>query len=72
VNAGLILIDDPIGKRDEAESQLQRDKVWSWFTDDILARCVPTTAVDARAPPAPMSHTPVFAMTSSGPAQPRT
>src|SRR3972149_11377415 len=25
---------------------------------------VPTTAVEARAPPAPMSHTPIFAMTS--------
>ena len=44
-NAGLILIDDPIGKRDEAESQLQRDKVWDWFTNDILGRCVPETAV---------------------------
>jgi predicted phage terminase large subunit-like protein len=45
VNAGLILIDDPIGKRDEAESQVQRDRVWDWFTNDILARAVPTTAV---------------------------
>ena len=45
VNAGLILIDDPIGSRDEAESQTYRDKVWDWLTNDILARCVPDTAV---------------------------
>jgi predicted phage terminase large subunit-like protein len=45
VNAGLILIDDPIGSRDEAESQTHRDKVWDWLTNDILARCVPGTAV---------------------------
>ena len=45
VNAGLILIDDPIGSRDEAESLTRRDRVWDWFTNDILARCVPETAV---------------------------
>lgn len=45
VNAQLILIDDPIGSRDEAESQVQRDRVWDWITSDILARCVPETRV---------------------------
>jgi predicted phage terminase large subunit-like protein len=45
VNAGLILIDDPIGSRDEAESLAERDRVFDWITSDILARCVPTTAV---------------------------
>ena len=45
LNAQLVIIDDPIGKRDEAESQLQRDKVWDWFTNDILGRCVPETSV---------------------------
>lgn len=45
VNADLIVIDDPIGSRDEAESQAERDRVWDWLTNDILARCVPLTAV---------------------------
>lgn len=45
VNADLILIDDPIGSRDDAESLAKRDQVWDWLTNDILARCEPTTAV---------------------------
>jgi predicted phage terminase large subunit-like protein len=44
-NADLILIDDPIGSRDDAESQAKRDQVWDWITNDILARCEPHTAV---------------------------
>jgi predicted phage terminase large subunit-like protein len=45
VNADLILIDDPIGARDEAESLAHRDRVWDWITNDLLARCEPHTAV---------------------------
>ena len=45
VNADLILLDDPIGSRDDAESQAKRDQVWDWLTNDILARCEPHTAV---------------------------
>jgi predicted phage terminase large subunit-like protein len=45
VNADGILIDDPIGSRDEAESQAKRDQVWDWLTNDILARCEPHTIV---------------------------
>jgi len=45
VNADLILVDDPIGARDDAESLAKRDQVWDWLTNDILARCEPTTAV---------------------------
>lgn len=45
VNADLILIDDPIGSRDDAESPAVRDRVWDWLTNDILARCEPHTAV---------------------------
>src|SRR3990167_195693 len=45
VNADLILIDDPVGSREEAESQAHRDRVWDWITNDILARCEPQTAV---------------------------
>lgn len=45
VNADLILIDDPIGTRAEAESQAHRDMVWDWLTTDILARAEPHTRV---------------------------
>src|SRR5690606_27799432 len=45
VNADLILIDDPIGSRDEAESAAHRDRVWDWITSDLLARAEPHTAV---------------------------
>lgn len=45
VNADLIIIDDPIGNRAEAESAAHRDKVWEWITDDILARAEPHTGV---------------------------
>lgn len=45
VNADGIAIDDPIGSRDEAESQAHRDRVWDWLTSDLLARCEPHTAV---------------------------
>lgn len=43
VNADLIIIDDPIGKREEAESLAHRDRVWDWITSDILARAEPHT-----------------------------
>lgn len=45
VNADLILIDDPIGARDEAESPAHRDRVFDWITSDLLARAEPHTAV---------------------------
>lgn len=45
INADLILIDDPIGNRAEAESQAHRDRVWDSLTTDILARCEPHTGV---------------------------
>jgi predicted phage terminase large subunit-like protein len=45
VNADLILIDDPIGSRDEAESPAHRDRVFDWITNDLLARAEPHTAV---------------------------
>lgn len=45
VNADLIIIDDPIGSRADAESQAHRDGTWDWITSDILARCEPHTGV---------------------------
>jgi hypothetical protein len=31
-------IDDPLKGRAEASSDLQRDKVWNWLTDDVFSR----------------------------------
>lgn len=45
VNADLIIVDDPIGNRADAESEARRDQVWDSLTTDILARCEPHTAV---------------------------
>ncbi len=41
----LIIIDDPIGRREDAESAAYRKMVWNTITNDILARCEPETAV---------------------------
>jgi hypothetical protein len=33
--ASLIVIDDPVKNRAEAESKVRRDNAWDWFSDDI-------------------------------------
>lgn len=43
--ADLMIIDDPIKDRKEADSQLQRDSVWDWWTDAASARLAPGAAV---------------------------
>lgn len=45
VNADGILIDDPIGAREDAESPAHRARVFDWITNDILARAEPHTWV---------------------------
>lgn len=45
VNAGLVIVDDPIGSRFDAESQVTRDKIWGWLTDDVLARATMKTRI---------------------------
>jgi predicted phage terminase large subunit-like protein len=37
----LIVIDDPVKSRDEAESLAYRDRVWDWYTDDLYTRLEP-------------------------------
>ncbi len=37
----LIIIDDPVKNREEANSITYRDKVWSWYTDDLYTRLEP-------------------------------
>ncbi len=45
VNADGIVIDDPIGSREDAESAPHRERIWDWLTNDILARTEPHTWV---------------------------
>lgn len=42
---GLVIIDDPVKGRADAESQTFRDKTHEWFTDDIYTRLTPDGAV---------------------------
>ena len=41
----LILLDDPVKSRAEANSQTYRDKCWDWYTDDIYTRLEPGGAI---------------------------
>jgi predicted phage terminase large subunit-like protein len=41
----LIMIDDPVKSRDEAESEAYRDKCWEWFNDDLYTRLEPGGAI---------------------------
>lgn len=39
--ANILLIDDPIKNREEAESEVIREKIWSWFTSTAFTRLEP-------------------------------
>lgn len=39
--ANLIIIDDPVKSREEANSETYREKIWDWFKDDIYTRLEP-------------------------------
>lgn len=43
--ANLIICDDPIKSREEAESETIRENIWEWFTDDLYTRREPGAAV---------------------------
>ena len=43
--ANLIVIDDPIKSRAEAESETFRENVWDWFNDDLYTRLEPDAAI---------------------------
>lgn len=36
-----IFIDDPVRKREDAESEVYREKMWDWYTDDLYTRLQP-------------------------------
>lgn len=41
----LIVIDDPVRRREDAESETMREKVWDWYTDDLYSRLEPNGAI---------------------------
>jgi predicted phage terminase large subunit-like protein len=41
----LIIIDDPVKSREEAESQAYRDRVYEWYTDDLYTRAEAGAAI---------------------------
>lgn len=41
----IIVVDDPVKSREEAESEVMRDKVYSWFVEDLYSRREPGAAV---------------------------
>jgi predicted phage terminase large subunit-like protein len=41
----LIVIDDPVKNREEANSETYREKVWDWYTDDLYTRLEPDAAI---------------------------
>jgi predicted phage terminase large subunit-like protein len=43
--ADLIVIDDPVKNRSEAESKAYRENTWDWFNDDIYTRLEPNAAI---------------------------
>jgi predicted phage terminase large subunit-like protein len=42
--AGLGLIDDPVRSRQDADSELIRDRVWEWYVNDFKTRLVPNAS----------------------------
>lgn len=40
-NGGLIVADDLVKGREQAESKLARDRAWDWFRDDLMSRLEP-------------------------------
>jgi len=43
--AQLIMIDDPVKNRAEAESRTRRETAWDWFNDDIYTRLEPGASI---------------------------
>lgn len=41
----LIVIDDPVKSREEAESENYRERVWDWYTNDLYTRLEPNAAL---------------------------
>lgn len=45
LRADLAVIDDPIRSREDADSEVRRNRVWEWFQDDLVTRLRPGAGV---------------------------
>lgn len=45
MGADVILVDDPVKNREEAQSFAYREKVWDWYTNDLYTRLEPGGAL---------------------------
>lgn len=43
--AGILIIDDPVKSREEADSEVISEKIWEWYKGTALTRLTPTGAV---------------------------
>jgi len=43
--ADLVLIDDPIKGREDADSEIMRDKVWGWYRAEVVTRLKPRARI---------------------------
>ncbi len=43
--ADIFLIDDPLKDREEADSEIIRDKVWDWYTSTAYTRLMPNASI---------------------------
>ncbi len=43
--ANILLIDDPVKDREEAESEIRRQRVWDWYTSTAYTRLAPGGAI---------------------------
>jgi predicted phage terminase large subunit-like protein len=41
----LLIIDDPVKSREEAESEAYRERCWDWYADDLYTRLQPGAAI---------------------------
>ena len=41
----MVLIDDPVRKAESADSEIEREKAWDWYTTDLLSRLHPDAKV---------------------------
>lgn len=44
-SADLIIIDDPVKNREEANSRAKRESTWKWYTDDLMTRQQASTPI---------------------------
>jgi predicted phage terminase large subunit-like protein len=43
--AKVLIIDDPVGDAEQAESEVYRERLWRWYTDTIYPRLEPNAAI---------------------------